>query len=75
MHLSLRNTELQPRGALEESDQSERDVPGEAMGNELGGRRPYLLVAMDTIAASLLYQLPSLSWTQMNEQCSAPVPM
>lgn len=37
--------------------------------------RPYLLVVMDTIAAGLLYQLPSLSWMQINEWWSAPGPM
>lgn len=37
--------------------------------------RPYLPVVMDTIAAGLLYQLPSLSWMQISEWWSAPVPM
>lgn len=36
--------------------------------------RPYLLVVMDTIAAGLLYQLPSLSWMQISEWWSTPVP-
>lgn len=37
--------------------------------------RPYLLVVMDTIAAGLLYQLPSLSWMQITKWWFAPLPM
>lgn len=79
LHLSLRNAELQPRGALRRGTCWSQDGPWEGRGGD-GERsaeaaRPYLLVVMDTIAAGLLYPLPSLSWMQINEWWSAPVLM